>query len=621
MISLDSFGPSGVLLPALVLATLLVFDIGSLAFPNGPLRHRLIGGLTLVVSGFVLVLQFLFYVNWLWPLALFSLLLAFTITGRALVRRRKSENDARTAFLAGGRNDGDSGSFLPGFIFLLPSACVGLAALGLVTLAAYWLPIWQWDSLGYHLPFVNFALQGGGRAELPYDVPYLSTYPRNVELLFVALRATLPDDRLVDVAQIPFGLVCVATIVAIARELGASRVVALTAGCLFLTLPAVFLQLPTDYIDVATASFFLLAGFFLITRPTTTTLVCAGLAIGLFLGTKPSAPLTALLLATVLFLRAHGAGLTRVALVAIALSGLLGLEAYVTELIRHGNPVWPVAVRLGPIELPGTISVKKLLSSGAGAQKVQGSMPWRIWQSWTNLDATPLFDMRVGGLGWIFFASVPGALVALVRRKSWLLIALVALSVVTPDPAVVRYIFPLPALLLALSAAEVSHAARTTLVCLKGPLRHGFAFLVSLGVAGLGVANLVYAAPGLVGEGPSLFEYADMDWRSRERAVGANGPPTEFVDAREQLRPGEIAVYDSALWLPYLLWRGDLSNRVVRIPDASSSTEIEHMISAPGVRLIAAGADQPTDSVVTAQSERFRRLFDCREPCTVYTQR
>src|SRR5690606_30784175 len=94
----------------------------------------------------------------------------------------------------------------PLFRNLGPVEAVTLAGLGILATASYLLPVWQWDSLGYHLPFVNFVLQGGGGADLPVDVPYLSTYPRNVELLFVALRASLPSDRLVDVGQIPLGL-------------------------------------------------------------------------------------------------------------------------------------------------------------------------------------------------------------------------------------------------------------------------------------------------------------------------------------------------------------------------------------------------------------------------------
>ena len=31
-------------------------------------------------------------------------------------------------------------------------------ALVVTSIAAIWLPVWQWDALGYHLPYVNFAL-------------------------------------------------------------------------------------------------------------------------------------------------------------------------------------------------------------------------------------------------------------------------------------------------------------------------------------------------------------------------------------------------------------------------------------------------------------------------------
>ena len=58
-----------------------------------------------------------------------------------------------------------------------PLLLVAAVAVGIAVIAAYYLPVWQWDALGYHLPFVNFALQHGTFADVPPDVPYLSTYP------------------------------------------------------------------------------------------------------------------------------------------------------------------------------------------------------------------------------------------------------------------------------------------------------------------------------------------------------------------------------------------------------------------------------------------------------------
>ena len=293
----------------------------------------------------------------------------------------------------------------------------------------------------------------------------------------------------------------------------------------------------------------------------------------------------------------------------MGLAGALGLEAYVTELVRHGNPVWPASVSIGPFELHGTISLKELLSSGAGAQKVTGSLPVRIWKSWSSLDAMPMFDMRKGGLGVAFWASLPLAAYWVYReRRGWPLVFL-APSLVTPDPAVVRYVLGFPALLFALGFAALAHVTTA----------RGAA--VRLVAAGLGVQALLYAAPGLRGEGPPLLEYANMSWPERAVAVGANGPPTEFVAARERLHAGDVAVYDRALWLPYLMWRSDLQNRVVRIPDGSSNEALRQMLSEPHVRLVAAGTDQPTLPVVRETPDRFESLFECREPCVVFWKR
>ena len=95
-------------------------------------------------------------------------------------------------------------------------------------------------------------------------MPYVSTYPHNVESLIIALRALLPDDRLVDLAQIPFGLLGAVAIAGIARRCGAARPPALAAGAAWVVAPAVFLQMPTDYVDVASAALFLSAIYFVL---------------------------------------------------------------------------------------------------------------------------------------------------------------------------------------------------------------------------------------------------------------------------------------------------------------------------------------------------------------------
>ena len=595
-----SLGASGLLLPALIGAAYFARCLGQFVFFDRRRSVRALGGLTLALAFYAGMLQLLLYADCVRLPVLLFLFVASLLASYWLARRR---------VVAAGAGDNDRYLSLSA----APLFATAATALGVATLAAYWLPVWAWDSLGYHLPFVNFVLQGGGFADLPYDVPYLSTYPRNVELLFTAVRAVLPDDRLVDCAQIPFGIIAALCTAGIARVLGARRSDALCAGCLWLLVPAVFLQLPTNYIDVATACFFLLVAFFLLVETDQRTLLCAGLALGLFLGAKPSAPPTAALLALALLWRARGARLLSSGVLAVALAGALGLEAYVTELIRHGNPVWPASVAIGPFELHGTISMKELLSSGASAEKVVGSLPVRVWRSWSSLDALPMFDMRKGGLGLPFWLCVPLALLWASReRRVWPLL-LLAISLVTPDPAVVRYVLAFPALLFALAFACLSRLAES----------HGsrFAAGARLLAAGAGVQALIYAAPGLSGEGPPLLDYAQMSWQKRAVAVGANGSPRAFVQVRERLQQGDVAVYDRALWLPYLMWRSDLKNRVVRLPEASSSSELRDLLTAPRVRLVVAGKDQPALDVIQEMPARFEPLFECKEPCVVFWKR
>ncbi len=254
--------------------------------------------------------------------------------------------------------------------------------------------MWQWDALGYHLPYVNFVLVARSLDGVPDDMPYVSTYPHNVETLMIALRAMLPDDRLVDLAQIPFALMGATATAGIARRCGASRAPALAAGAAWVVVPAVFLQMPTDYVDVASSAFFLAAVYFVVAAARATpgamrrSLVLGGLALGLYLGTKPNAPLSAAVVA-VLLLWVGVRGRERAAALVGLLLVALGGEAFLFNAVRYGNPVWPVQVQIGPILLLGKTSMQHLLDSGAAAPRLHGSLLSRVVRSWTSLRSPP----------------------------------------------------------------------------------------------------------------------------------------------------------------------------------------------------------------------------------------
>ena len=469
------------------------------------------------------------------------------------------------------------------------------------------LPIWQWDSIGYHLPFVSFVLQSGGFAEVPPDLRYISTYPHNIELAMVWLRAMLPDDRLVDLAQLPYGLLGVAFTAAIARRLGAGRELSLAAGTAWVAAPVVFLQLPTNYVDVGTATTLLAALFFLVfSPPRFRNLALGGIALGLFLGSKPSAPMATALVAAVVMVRAlvarQRAGLAVFAVAVIA----FGAQSYLSMLIRHGNPVWPVEVRLGPLTLAGQSSIDSLLAAGASAQRAPGFLLARITTSWLALDTWPVFDMRMGGLGWLFLFSVPLAVVALVRRRGgWLLVALAA-ALLSPDPSVSRYVLAFAAVTLAAAAAELAHWPKAT-----GP--------VVLTVLGLCVLQLHGAWPGLTGDGPEWSAFLTMTDDERRIAVGPQGSPTDYPPAWGTVARGESVAFDESFEFPGFLWSPDLRYPVALLPEGTDEAT-SAWLDEKRVRLLAVGPAH--QAVVEADPARWQRLFECRSsPCAVYLRR
>ncbi len=255
--------------------------------------------------------------------------------------------------------------------------------------------------------------------------------------------------------------------------------------------------------------------------------------------------------------------------------------------------------------------MQHLLESGAAAPHLRGSMASRIVRSWTSLTSPPVFDMRIGGLGPLVLAAVPAAVVTLLRRKDALAWGAVGVTVLAPDPSVVRYILAFPAVLLALAAPR----AKGVPVRLRPWL--------GLVAGALGLVQIAYAWPGLTGEGPPLAAYARMTEAERALAVGADGPPTAFAEARRRVGPGETFAFDQSMDLPYLAWESDLRYRVLWIPDTlRSSREVEDFLEAENVRVVATAEDSPVGEWLRQKPERFLKLFACKSaPCSVFARR
>jgi hypothetical protein len=138
----------------------------------------------------------------------------------------------------------------------------------------------------------------------------------------------------------------------------------------------------------------------------------------------------------------------------------------------------------------------------------------------------------------------------------------------------------------------------------------------------LGVTEIAYAWPGLSGEGPPLLAYAYMSDGARAEAVGADGPPTPFVRARERVGPGETLAFDQSLELPYLAWESDLRYRAVWIPDNLATDAVESFLKRENVRVVVAAETGPVGKWLTERTDRFQTLFHCKSsPCSVFARR
>ena len=492
----------------------------------------------------------------------------------------------------------------------VPVVVVSVTAVTITVLAAYYLPVWQWDALGYHLPYVNFALQHGTLADVPPDVPYLSTYPHVVEHLFIAWRAMLPDDRLVDLADVPLGLLGALAVATIAREQGARTGYAVAAGAVWLTLPAVFLQLPANYVDVASAAFLLTATSFVLGPLDTRRVLLAGLAIGLFMGAKPTALVGCVLLLAALAFRARQERLLPAAALAAILTLILGAETYVVNLIRHANPVWPVQVDIGGMHLPGTHTLPELLASGANTPQTHGNPVQRVFESWTAVfPPLPVFDMRIGGLGLVFLIALPFAVVRAARTRSPAVALVAAASLAVPDPSIARFVLGFAGLVIAFAVPWVEH--------IRKPARWGVFGVLALAAA----QSVVVAYPGLHGEGPALTAYPRMSLAERQRAIGADGSPAPYLAAIAHVRRGEITVFDRSDELRYYAWPFDLSRDAQRVPDAATASNVRRVVDDPKVRMLIVGDDTVAGAIVRADP-RFAYQFHCRTgTCAVYLRR
>jgi hypothetical protein len=400
----------------LILAILLLWSfIGSLAL----WAHARPAGANIIVGAAVLIVVQLVSLMLIAGLlsdlrrepvlvAQFVLNTAFIVWGRAGLR------DMIRRLVAGGRIAWRDICHSPAALVVLVimvSVTAGILALGLL------LPSTDFDGLAQHIPIASFFLQNGNVA--PIDTPYrgILAYPASGSLLMAWSMLAAAGSQALDLVQWPFWLLGVAALYQIARVVGASRPNALVGSSVFAFAPIVILQARASYVDLMVAGLCLAVLALLVDRrlPTRWVAFAVGGALGVLVGLKYAGLIYAILLGLGLAVRVvidrHRQWYVMLIDVscAVLIAAVLGGYWYARNWIGLANPVWPMAMQLGPWRIfEGVWTTSTFYQDALPSVLANLTYPAQLWTVWQESTAYFTADMRLGGLGPLWLAvSLP----------------------------------------------------------------------------------------------------------------------------------------------------------------------------------------------------------------------
>jgi hypothetical protein len=336
---------------------------------------------TLFFSQIVITLTLLGAISRLYPFYITLAQIAVLMSSLIILRKKVSLNNLRPA-LRDKNNAASNPDYVLFFIITLTGILVYLALV-----ISLFLPPLRWAVLNYHLSFPAEWFVSGRIEIVPFGFGQTDTYaPSNVELWYLWLLLPLRSDLLAKVGQFPIYFLGALSVYGICREMGVKRRAGTAGALLFLLTPDIFLQGFTAEVDVAVASFFLLTVYFIVLslrKEGMGYLFLAGLAVGLFLGSKYLSGAYASVLAPLFFyvlvkkaislkerpqgsasqkpaqgLRQNPGGRLPTAALGVFLfilgAFLTGSYWYLRNLILTGSALYPLAVKVFGITLmPG----------------------------------------------------------------------------------------------------------------------------------------------------------------------------------------------------------------------------------------------------------------------------
>jgi hypothetical protein len=502
---------------------------------------------------------------------------------------------------------------------------LGAVAVAIACLRIWYFKTWNWDSVWYHTSITNFAIQNHSVwAPDTHDV-FIRGFPRNAELLGV-WNCLLPHDaRLDDSIQIPFAVLGMTTVMAWCRKLGASRPLSLGLGCLWVTLPPIFIQLDSSQNDIVCGASLSAAFYFGTGKSSRLTRWLMLLSLAWYAGTKTSGLVYIVMLAPWLFIRwilewRQAQLSTRVFFVDTvgSLTALLfvgGLK-YVENAIFEHNPTYPFPLHVplvnwsfaGPADLFSAYQLDSGHTLGLFFQKAAWG---RLLGAWFFEPAAYWPDVRTGGFGFVFRWVLLPCFVVLAlsvpfRRKQWrALIPLVCLFVASlciPAPWWPRYTIGLAASVL-VSVAAVSQMLPAKL--LKA--------LLSTALVGCAAYTLWFTETRREGPPtrrswavaessksvPSLGEAMTLSAVERHSMTlsGWSWPVAWGEWRTRELTSGSVIAVDEHTEFMAEYWRHDLTNQVQLVSYAKDPATFIERIYEANARWVAVAAGEHESAV------------------------
>lgn len=492
--------------------------------------------------------------------------------------------------------------------------------------------LWGWHATNEFVYYTDLTMAGG-----------------------VNLATFTGEARFDDALQIPHLVVLILLVQWALRTRFASTFTRVSLAVLIASAPVIWLQPRVMYVDLAYGTAVAAVVLLLALRRTLRIpdLVVLGILVGAVFATKPTGILTGVLLGVAVIVvavvrrRSTPTRATIGALAAGLLPALLLATAfYVRNLVQFGNPVFPVALKVGPLTLPGIIDFGVFSAAEEGSGGILdparilsylGSLGYGMVHGVTKLD----YDPRTGGFGYVplvvLVIAVALVVIQFVARRrgsgaasrtwpSQVAIVAVALPIVAVQPMAydARYLIgPTVALLVAVLLTSVSRLPRP-IELVAGVLALSFAFVqvlwterTLLGGAGsaleLRTLGPEWQAPA---PGNPWGESTRTDWLPADECVTIAVQTSGGLTASGMSEGSYLATF------PYALYGDELCNRVLPITlrdrDADDPLNRSALLAADYLVIYRDDADEWIDALGDAGD--CLREVDRIPADTVYTE-